>query len=119
MKFDLKRPCPGCPFRVGDGAVRYLGRRRATQIVDSMITHDAHFSCHQTNDFSSGDVRETADSQHCAGAAIMLMRAGQPNQIMRIAGRIGWFDPKNLDMDAEVFGSFEEFIEAQADGTTR
>ena len=120
MQFTLKRPCPGCPFSTGPKAVRFLGRARAQQIVDSLVDQDATFSCHETNLYDDeGEARETRDSQHCAGAMILLMRLEMPNQMMRIAGRIGSFDPDSLDMESPVFANFDEFVDAQADGARR
>lgn len=112
MKFDLVRPCESCPFSTNPGAVRYLGYDRAEQIVESVL-NDETFTCHKTNDFSSGDVVETSDSQHCAGVLILLEREEMPNQMMRWMGRLGVYDYKNLDMDSPVVDDFESFIGIQ------
>lgn len=106
MKFDLKRPCPKCPFRHGMG---YLNGPRAEEIARS-ITGGATFACHQTTVLDSNDdLTEGPNSQMCAGAMIALMRDERPNQIMRIAERLGVLDIDGLDMDADV-GNLTEFV---------
>jgi hypothetical protein len=47
------------------------------------------FQCHKT--------LHTAKAEHCAGAMLYLEREGQPNQLMRIAERFGYYDPEKLE----------------------
>lgn len=101
MKFDLTRPCAACPFRTDIDF--YLSPGRVHAIYRDITDGDASFSCHKTTEFDDGEYRRRPDEQHCAGAMVMLMRMDMPNQIMRIAMRIGMFDPDALDMDAPVF----------------
>lgn len=111
MKFNLKRPCDNCPFR--NDKPFYLNPERAEEIADSLLG-DKSFSCHKTNGFDDdGDAVETDESEHCAGAMILLEKLDRPNQMMRICERLRIYDRRKLDMDAPVFDSFEEFIEAQ------
>lgn len=112
MNFDLIRPCASCPFSTGPEAVRFLGWDRAEAIADS-VRGGSTFTCHNTNDFSSGSVRETKDSQHCAGVLILLEREERPNQMMRWMERIGFYDHTKLDMEADVVDDFEHFMEVQ------
>lgn len=65
MKFDLKRPCKDCPFR--SDIPGYLTKARAREIIDGITRGQATFSCHKTNDFSDGDVRETRETQRGVG----------------------------------------------------
>lgn len=100
MKFDLVRPCPECPFSTLPGAVR-LGRARVIEILQAVTLQDASFPCHQTVDYDQddddeGDGRVTPASQHCAGALIYLERLDRPNQMMRIAERLGFYDRTRL-----------------------
>lgn len=108
MRFDLRAPCRRCPFR---SDVRpYLSAARALEIVEAITDGDATFSCHQHNDFDEDDngecvVIEGPDAQHCAGALILLERAAQPNQLMRIAERLRFYDRSRLRMDSPVYES--------------
>jgi hypothetical protein len=43
----------------------------------------------------------------------VLERMEQPSQMMQICERIGLYDARKLDMDAPVFDSLEDWIEAQ------
>lgn len=45
----------------------------------------------------------------------MLEKIQKPNQMMRIAERLGAYSPDHLAMDAEVYDSFDAFISAQED----
>lgn len=112
MRFQLTKPCGNCPFRTD---VRpYLTRRRAEEIGDGITHGDKTFSCHKTNDYDRPDGEvETPDTQHCAGAMIMLEHMGQPNQMMRIMERIGHYDRTALKMDAPVYTDVGDFIDAQ------
>lgn len=116
MNFDLKRPCKDCPFRTD--VKPYLTASRAREITDAITRQQATFSCHKTNQLVDGDdgeneVLETGKSQHCAGALIMLERLERPNQMMRIAERLGMYDASKLDMDAPVFDSPRAMVAAQ------
>lgn len=115
MKYTLRRPCKNCPFR---SDIRgYLTQERAEEIVDGLM-RGGTFSCHKTNDFEEGDdgwteTVETEKSQHCAGALIFLEKNDAPNQMMRIAERLGLYDRTKLDMDSPVFDDESEFVDAQ------
>jgi hypothetical protein len=56
---------------------------------------------------------ETPNSQHCAGALILMEHADSPSQMMRICERLGMYDRTKVNMDAPVFHSFDEMAEAQ------
>lgn len=112
MRFDLSTPCKDCPFR--SDITFYLHPERVEEIIEGITTFDQTFSCHKTTVFEADDdgeevlVRGNRKEQHCAGAMILLMRDENPNQLMRIGMRVGFFDPDKLDMDAPVFDSAEE-----------
>lgn len=108
MKFDLVSPCKECPFRTD--VEPYLLPERAEEICDA-LERGQTFSCHKTNDYSGEDVRETSDSQHCAGALIMLEKMEMPNQMMRIAERLRIYDRTKLRMDAPVYANSGEMID--------
>lgn len=113
MEFNLRRPCKNCPFRT-DCTPEWLGRARASEIVNSITVEDQRFSCHVTNEFGENDDGETVpirEPEHCAGAAILLEKIEQPNQWMRIAERLGGYDHSKLDMGSPVFDDPDDFIE--------
>ena len=95
MKFDLKTPCRDCPFITGSSTNISLAKGRIEGIVKD-IREDLSFTCHKTLELPE------MDQQHCAGAMIFLEREENPNQIMRIAERIGLYDYKKLDMNADI-----------------
>ena len=112
MKFDLRKPCDNCPFRT-DVPV-YLRLGRVEEITDVLVSGGT-FACHKTTESDpddTGERYETPDSQHCAGALIMLERLERPNQMMRIMERLRLYDRRKLDMDAPVYSSSDDMIEA-------
>jgi hypothetical protein len=106
MKYELKRPCPKCPCRTD--IKPYLRPGRVAELGGG------EFACHCTTAPSADgeEMVETKDSQHCAGMLIMLEKMEQPHQMMRICERIGLYDPSQLDMDAPVYDSLDELVEA-------
>lgn len=122
MKFDLRRPCKECPFR--NDRPGYLTRERARQIAHALDPGrpdlGGSFTCHKTtvpadDEDEDGDMMDGPNAQHCAGALIMLEKSGRTdhNQILRIMGRLGAYDPDKLDLDAPIHESAEAFIKAQ------
>lgn len=116
MNFNLKRPCAHCPFR--NDRPGFLSKGRARSIKDSIVDRQETFPCHKTTvlieeDDGESDMVVTAKSEHCAGATILLEKIGRPNQLMRIAGRMGIYDPEKLDMESPVFDTFSDWIKAQ------
>lgn len=112
---DLRAPCPNCPFRTD---VRpYLNPARAIEIVESITDRDQSFACHKHTMFGETPDGESVainhrDDQHCAGAMILLERMDQPNQWMRIAERLGFYDRTRLKMDAPVYEDGDAMIAA-------
>lgn len=73
------------------------------------------FYCHQTTigapedeENFGGEMRAGPSTMVCAGSLILMEKSGTPNQMMRIAERLGVYDPSRLDMDAPVHGSWIE-----------
>ena len=115
MHFNLKRPCANCPFRTDkEEQSGWLGEERAEDIIDAITRRQGTFSCHKTNIQDDGELQETRDSEHCAGALILLEKMGRPNQLMRISERLGFYDRTKLDMESPVFDTPEGFIEWHA-----
>lgn len=113
MRFDLRRPCPKCPFRK-DCLPEWLGERRAEEIAESLLGRPgATFPCHETTQHDDeGDHVQREDEQHCAGALLLVEADGAPNQMLQIAERLGIRDPDLLDPDAAalVFPDREAFV---------
>jgi hypothetical protein len=115
MKFDLKAPCRECPFRTD---VRpYLRPGRVREILDAIIGRQQTFACHKTVDYSGAEDGESDgvvgdNSQNCAGALILLEKIERPNQMMRIAERLGFYDRRKLKMKSSVYQSPEQMIAA-------
>lgn len=118
MKFDMRKPCPRCPFR--SDITQYLTSGRCDEILTAITDQQQTFSCHKTietveDDDGNTDTRSTSDSQHCAGALILLEHEERPNQMMRIMERLGFYDRTKLDMDSPVYESVEDMQEAHDD----
>lgn len=109
--YRLIRPCPRCPFRTD--IAPYLTAARAQEIATD-VASGATFYCHETTVLDESDedgsrMTEDENSAACAGALILQEKMGQPNQMMRIAGRIGAYDPTTLDMNAPVYESWGDW----------
>ena len=118
MRFNLKKPCDYCPFRIDRPG--YLTAARAREIIEALLADDwAWFGCHKTTEEIEGEDgwsdRQCVDStQQCAGSLILLLKLGQPNVATRMAVAMGLLDLDTLDMTAPVAGSTEAFIEHHA-----
>lgn len=114
MNFNLTNPCSTCPFR--HDVKPFLNYDRVIEIGEGIIERDWTFSCHKT---TSHDEEENHipkdDEQHCAGALILLEKLKRPNQMTRIAERLGFYDRHKLKMDSPIYDSIEEMAEAQDD----
>lgn len=97
MKYGLTTPCDQCPFLVS--MKRGFTLRRLFLLIG-----EGTFHCHKTGtlDEENGDFVATENSHHCAGALIFLEKRNQPNQMMRIAERLGLYDASKLDTKAKV-----------------
>lgn len=117
-RYRLRTPCPDCPFR--NDIPPYLTKGRVREMERDLARGEFH--CHKTLDYSKigdddeDDQPDSKNAAHCAGALILLEKLNRPSQMMRISERIGLYDRSKLDMDAPVFDSFEEMIEAQKRG---
>lgn len=124
MKFNLKKPCKTCPFLRGSEDPVRLVRERAKEIIHAVTdSQGATFTCHSTidydKDFGEGDSEDRdfisrSGHAHCAGAILFSLKVGKPNQMTRIAGRLGLL--KDLDMSADVFESEDEMLKASLPG---
>ncbi len=97
MKYNLHTPCDQCPFLL---KMKYgFSLRRLFELIG-----EGSFHCHKTGtyDEETGDFVATENSSHCAGALIFLEKRNKPNQMMRIAERIGLYNRRKLNMKATV-----------------
>lgn len=110
MNFDLKKPCKDCPFRTDNNFI--LNVDRVDEICHSITAGDQSFTCHKTSHFDEdGQPYPHKKEQHCAGALIMLEKMDDPNQMMRVAERCGFYDRTKLDMDSPVFDNDDEMLQ--------
>jgi hypothetical protein len=100
MKYTMTTPCDACPFL--ESNKRAFTLRRLIAFADN-----GEFPCHKTaesveDDDGFGEVRATDESVACAGMLIFNEKRDQPNQMMRICERLGFYDRTKLNMDAPV-----------------
>lgn len=93
MKYTMKTPCKECPFTMSRSA---FSDRRLKEFASGT------FPCHKTAELDEEGYQATDKSVHCAGALIFLEKRNSPNQMMRIAERLGMYNHKELDMEAKV-----------------
>lgn len=108
MNFDLKSPCSNCPFR--NDVETYISGERAESISRAIYDKDGTFTCH--NHAHSLGLDKEKPEQHCAGAMIILEKMDKPNQLMRIGGRLGYYNPSQLVNREVVYDSLYEFIDS-------
>lgn len=91
MRYDMKKPCSGCPFLKRGGIVLTKPRIRE---IGGMMTNSSGgtFPCHKTVDYSAGDGEGRGGGVHCAGALIYAEKQGNVTQMMRIAERLQLYD---------------------------
>lgn len=112
MKYTQTKPCNMCPFTKSTNFK--FTREKAIAIA----TQDGGFCCHKTAtvDEEDGGYEPTEKSQACAGRLIMLEREGMPDQMMRIAERLGLYDRTKLDMEnKDAFKSIKQFLKARVE----
>lgn len=108
MKYDLTKPCDNCPFTKDKNF--FFRKKRADEIINANS-----FSCHKTTT-SKGKKDNDKNAQACAGRMILLEREGKPDQMMRIAHRLGLYNPKKLDIDdKDVYSNLSDFYKQCVD----
>ena len=116
MHFDLKTPCKNCPFRTDDTGIRFACKERAEEIAEQAYRNG--FPCHlsavlMTSGYEEEGYFPGENTQHCAGAIMMFMKdqndtwPGVDND-EELVERL-W---DQMDWDAPVFESEEDFIQA-------
>ena len=136
MRFDLKKPCPECPFTRAAGG--FLSEARARDIAETILHGDLTFTCHKHINGSYPVDPETGEEdpaagycpggqdQHCAGALAFYdkLEAARAdgdrtqrhvaNAMLQIAERLGLRDRSRLAPAslAQVYDSVEEMAAA-------
>lgn len=108
----MTTPCSNCPFR-RKGGIRLLVERIQEIAGIFLGGGRGEFPCHRTTvpDNDDGDLVETAESQHCAGALIFAEKNDSPTQMMRICERLGMYDRTKLRGKKLVFDTIDEMVE--------
>lgn len=107
--FAAVRPCKHCPFRAD--IAPFLNPRRAAEIAGSLQRGD-DFPCHSTVEYSEASAGDASNAARCAGAMIICEKTDQPTQAMRSGERLGLYDRYSLDMNAPVYDTFTEWVDA-------
>lgn len=110
MDYSKTTACSNCPFR-REGGIR-LTLERVIEITQS----EGAFPCHKTTETDDeGELVRTGKEVHCAGFLILREKQQQPNQMMRIAERLGMYNAEELMKSksvCEVFDSVDEMKKA-------
>lgn len=99
MKYTQTTPCKECPF--------LKSMKNGFTMMRLMEFACTEFPCHKSatldeNEDGHSEFVANKDSVHCAGALIFLEKRNAPNQMMRIAERLGMYDCTKLNMNAPV-----------------
>lgn len=115
--YALRTPCADCPFRADK--TFHLRPERAAEIARALRSNAGDFHCHKTVNYDDGleGSIEQGKTKVCAGALITMEKSGLSTQNMRIAGRLGLYDPARLDMDAPVYDDLSAWLRAFAPET--
>lgn len=118
MKWDMKKPCGNCPFK-RRGHIP-LHPERVQEIAGMMLdSQGGVFPCHKTTQLDDdGEPIGREGQVHCAGALCFAEKHGTSTQMMRIAGRLGMYDPTPLErwsVQVEVFDTLDEMQDAHAE----
>lgn len=112
MKFDMKKPCAQCPFaRAGAVLEADSARNILGQFADGS---GGTFPCHKTAEVGDDGLFDaTPESQHCIGALAFAEKQGVSTNFMRVAGRLGVYDPAAAEACADlVYDDMDEALDA-------
>ncbi len=93
MNYTMTTPCSECPFLK---SVKGFTMKRLAEFAQGA------FPCHKSAEVVDDEFHAKDNSVHCAGALIFCEKRDRPNQMMRIAERLGMYDRTALDMNAPV-----------------
>lgn len=115
-------PCDNCPF-LKEGGIR-LTRARVEELVANLANYSSggSFPCHKTtvsqeDDDGDSDRVDGPKAAFCGGALIFSHKQGWANAMIRIAGRLGLYDPEKHPEAAQrlVFDSEREMLATAVD----
>ncbi len=110
--YDLKQPCPDCPFR--KNAPYHEGILADLMKFDESISEGKFmFSCHRTDPRSDyGGKMVNGKIQHCAGALAYMANTGrlEKNELFTWAWLTRRVQKNSVKKNREVFGSFLEIV---------
>lgn len=116
MRFDLRAPCPACPFRTD--ILFHLHPGRVEAICHGIVVDHEQFICHKTTHHDEdGEYVPSKTDQHCYGAMVFLLKQGAPNIAMRLAAMTGRLDLGTIDLDAPVVESTEQMVRLRSSFT--
>jgi len=114
-------PCAKCPFRKDVPIYLTAGRR---QEIARALVEGSDFHCHNTVDYDTDeldddgfDVPSTDNASLCSGAMTALDVSGGSNQNLRIAMRLGLYDPAVSADHADKVWRLDEWVRL-AEGAT-
>jgi hypothetical protein len=115
MGFRLRKPCAHCPWR-SDREPFFRrdarGYARARELEESLQGNHV-FPCHRTAEWDDdGNQVVGENTQACAGALITMQKGEGMGNLLRIAARLGAYDPAVLDLDSLTYGSLAEWAQA-------
>lgn len=100
MKYTMTTPCDACPFLKKNA--KHYGKRRIQEFADQAFHCHKTGICDESDEEAGGEFLPTEDSLACAGHLIYNEKRETPNQMMRIAERLGFYDHTKLNMKAPV-----------------
>lgn len=119
MKWDLKTPCKNCPFANTKDGIKFQSRQRAADIEESAYRNG--FPCHLSADYDEdeddGGFVFGDNTQHCAGALIMFFKDGYDGNVPfeQLSDKEQDRIRARLNMDAPVYDSVEDFLNASTE----
>jgi len=99
MNYGMTKPCDACPFLK---KFKHAFTMKRLQEFASSAFHCHKTGTTQEDGEGSDEFVANENSSYCAGALIFCEKRNQPNQMMRIAERIGLYQRDKLDMNAKV-----------------
>ncbi|WP_336769766.1 hypothetical protein [Bacillus bombysepticus] len=111
--YELKKPCPSCPFR--KNTIMKLSENRLPTIVRS-IESNSIFPCHNTIDYekqtdenSDNFIVDHEKNKMCAGAMIFMKKDNRYSRRLELAEEAGYIKHEDLMEHADcVIDSLDE-----------
>lgn len=122
----MNAPCDNCPF-LKKGGIR-LTHGRVKELVANLSNYSSggEFTCHKTtvsqeDDEGGSEMVDGPKPAFCGGALIFAGKQGWSNAMMRIAERLGIYDPRKhtLASGRLVFDSEKQMLDSCVDASAR